>query len=570
MIRTTSSRRERVGRWTAVLRNATFVLVILVAVTGGVRQRVHIAGTDLLIDLANVGTVTAIFLFALALGIRFPGPGGLRQEWWFRQALRLHDAASRALQRRPLGFALTLAAGFALVIGAGAVRRHLTFGSSAYDLGVMYEPLRQTLHGRFYHSSLIGDLIRFGSHVEPIAFAFLPLLALWESPIVLLLVQAVALGLAIVPLTLLARRTLQSPTIQLAVVAAFVSFYPYRHPGLWDYHHVVLALPLLLAAIHALESGRRWTTAALIALALLTKETVALPVIGLGGVMLVRRRWRLGASLIVGAAAYFAFTAALPGWLGLPRLSLNQFSYLGDSMGDVALAAVRQPAKFWGQFLVPDAARYVAEMLGPVAFLPLLSPLELIPALPVFAYLALVEGSAKLTVKHHDASLIVPFVFYALVLGLARLERKLPERAAGPGRWWRSRASVAALLVATSLLFFGKSDVYRLREYRTTPRTQHVRDVLEHVVPPDAAVAASNCFVPHLLNRSRIYMIPRQPDDVEYLVFDGRDKFCRWPMSPDEQKRFPGTVDEAKYRRVHDVDGIIVWRRGTAAPPPPR
>ncbi|MDP8224425.1 MAG: DUF2079 domain-containing protein [Candidatus Lernaella stagnicola] len=557
---------SRFGRITGYLRNVLFVALVVVLLTGGGRFKGQLAGVKIYLDLANVGGMAAYFFALLLLGAWRPGRDALREEWWYRQTWRYYGTLAHWLKRRPVATALVLGAAFAAVVGTGAVARHLTFGSHAYDLGVMYEPLWKTLHGHFHYSVLAGEVSGFAIHIQPIFFLLLPFLALWESPVTLLIIQTVALALAIVPLTLLARRLLRSEVLQVAVLIAFVSYFPYRHIGLWDYHHVVLAVPLLLAALVALEQERwRWF-AAFLGLALFTKETVALPVFCFGIALVMHKRRRVGALVAAAAAVYFVLVVHfVPHWLGVEKLAMDQFDYLGDSTVAILLSPIQRPAVFWGELLNRHTLLYVWQLLGPLGFLPVLAPWMLLPVVPVFAYLALSGGTNKLTIEHHDISLVLPFVYYALILGLARVEAWLAVGEIEAPRWWKSRTAVAVLLVVASLLFYGKSDLYRMRSYRMTPHKKHVRMLIEQFIPPDAGVAANTCIVPHLLNRQKVYLIPRQPPTVQYIFFDTKLPYCRWPMSLEEKKNFPASVNESRFERIYDDRGVIIWRQRRSA-----
>lgn len=543
------------------LRNALFALILILFFTGGLWYRGSIFGHKIFIELSQLDPVVLAFLILVGLGVYRQGAQTIKNEWWFLKFSSVFNAAENLQNRRYVSFAVIASLTFSVVIFIVAARRHLAFDSNAYDLGVMYDPLFNTLQGRFNHSSLLGHINRFQNHVELISFLYLPILKLIPSPLVLLFTQSFALGLAAIPLALIARKKLDTNSLRLAVLISFLGSFSLRSIALFDYHHVALVVPFFLAAFYFIDEEKiGWGLLFLFA-ALMCKETVALPVIFLGAVFLITRRYRIGAATIAMGIAVFAFdTKAVPVLFDLHYRQFDLYAHLGSSMKEVVLSPLLNTKAFLAEIFEPDALLFVYRLFGPVMFLCVLAPLFLLPCFPVFMYLALAPGSQKLGVTHHYAAEFLPFIYYALILALAKIEKRYKQgRPIFKGRFI-SPKTVAYLLVAATFLFYGRSEVAKFRMHTMDSHKDLLYAVMEKQIPPDASVITNSCIVPHLMNREKIYMIPRLRENVDFVLLD--QKMCLWPMKENEVPDFVASSDRSKnYKRVFSLDGIILWKR---------
>src|SRR3989338_7480135 len=75
------------------------------------------------------------------------------------------------------------------------------------DLAIYNNALWNTAHGNWFWSTIQGHNY-FGDHFEPILILLLPLYSLWQSPILLLILQTIFLGLAAWPIYLISAEVL--------------------------------------------------------------------------------------------------------------------------------------------------------------------------------------------------------------------------------------------------------------------------------------------------------------------------------------------------------------------------
>ena len=159
------------------------------------------------------------------------------------------------------------ALGYTVFVAFYTIRNHQRLGTTAFDLGIYDNLMYNALHGRPFHSPVLfgpagGNYI--AGHAEFAMLLFVPIYAIRPGPEMMLIIQAVVLGFAAVPLYLFASTRLPRPSA--AVVAiAYLMFAPLHGPNFYDFHWIPLAMFFhfwLYYAIanrkHVLTCGRWW------------------------------------------------------------------------------------------------------------------------------------------------------------------------------------------------------------------------------------------------------------------------------------------------------------------------
>jgi Predicted membrane protein (DUF2079) len=299
---------------------------------------------------------------------------------------------------------------------------------------------------------------------------------------------------------------------------------------------------LLLLAFYFMERRRWGPMVTFLVLAGLCKENMPAAGIAVGLYLVVTGRQRsLGIALSAGFAVWFAagFLWVIPAFNAQGYMYFDRYQ-LGSGSWRVARKLV-----------------YLVHLFGPVAFLPILAPARLLMALPFLAQNLLSTTPEQSSIAFHYALELVPFVFYAALGGA---DRVVAQFGVAPDRFSGHRG-LAAVLLAVSLLFHGRPEMWHLRQYRMTPHLSRLAATVE-AVPREAAVATQHVILPHLTHREFIYLFPGLGPGpairAEYVILDRR--LDRWPAGPsfeDEIARLPGKG----YTLLSEQDGILVFRR---------
>jgi len=393
-----------------------------------------------------------------------------------------------------------LALVWAVVLSRFAIMRHLAIKTS-FDLGFFSQIMWATTRGALFYQSLMENSTNaLSGHFFPLLIVLAPIYGIWPDARMLLVLQAVILASAAIPLFAFARRRLGSPLALVVVLSYLLSPLP-QNIALADFHEIALAVPLLMAAGGALLDKRLRATLIWIALALLVKEEVTLIAAGFSLYMLlIQRRWRAGAFAGIGTVVWAVVLVKwlMPGWSangGGSNLA-QHYGILGGTPLEILRSIVFRPASVLQVVLTEHKWLFLLQLLAPLAGLPILGLPALLLALPTLAYLLLGGDTTLVSIRHHYSAALLPFLFLSTAWALQRLRTWHP--AAG-------RTAAFALLLATALGLWRWSPLpigraYLASDFVVSSETQATRQLLSSI-PPTASVAADAPFQPWLANR---------------------------------------------------------------------
>ncbi|KPL17993.1 MAG: hypothetical protein AMJ93_14325, partial [Anaerolineae bacterium SM23_84] len=283
-----------------------------------------------------------------------------------------------------------------------AILRHNTFGSSAMDLGYTDQVLWNTLRGRPFQFSTYQNaridlpLEKFrrtdsllGYHVELVLWPISLLYLLYESPITLLVLQAVGIALGAWPAFLLARRHLRSDVAGAAFAVAYLLAPPLQGAVLSDFHAVSMCASLLLGALYFAESRRLRYLLGAVVVAMLCKEEISALVFMMGlYVFFALGERRSGILLSLLGIVWFAICTRiiLPHFSGLPISPfLQRLAVFAPTLKDSVLRAIQNPSLVLQWLIRRETVSYLGGLLACGGFMSLLAPQVLGLALPVLA-----------------------------------------------------------------------------------------------------------------------------------------------------------------------------------------
>jgi uncharacterized membrane protein len=419
------------------------------------------------------------------------------------------------------------AAAFAAVFSAAAVLRHRTFESGRFDLGNMTQAVWSTAHGDVLSvTDVHGEQIsRLGAHFDPLLALLALLWLLWPDPELLLVVQAAAIAAGALPVYWLAREHLGGERPAAALALAYLLAAPVQWLTVSDFHAVALACPLLLFAWWALDDDRIWLFALFAGGAIATKEHVGLAVAGMGIWYAVRHRRRPGLAIAAaGCAAALVATLVV-----VPHFAPTGASAFQSRYDDPGLD---------GRDLT-----YLAQLLLPLALLPLGVPLAALAAVPELGVNLLSSTITQTSIRTHYAAVALPALIAAAVYSAARLDRRL------------AYAALAAAAVSTVVL----GPLGRI-PLRADGHDAAARRALA-LVPDGAPVSATNSLGAHLSARRRVFSFPVL-EEARWVVVDERRLTFLDSLRPERARQpLAALRRDPRWRLVFSDDGVLVFRR---------
>ena len=377
------------------------------------------------------------------------------------------------------------AAALSAVLGFLSVMRVNNLLAWAYDLGFYIQDLFAIRTG-LWRNTIFGFGV-FSDHVSPI---LVPLAYLtpsnWPGAF-LVLIQAVAVGIALVPLYRLGY--LIGGRLG-AILAAFLyaTSAAVWHAALFDFHPVTLALPFgawILLEVEKGEAGRPWLP--LIAMPLLREDIAILygVVVLVAGSRRQLRSWMLsgGAAVLIGLG-YFLIMRSQPG-IG------NHIWYrYGGDVSDLLRRAVR-----------PDALVSLAAVLIPLLVLPTLRGWRKAwPGLLLLLSFVFSAWDQQTSLYYQYFAQAVPFLIAGSIQPILR----------GGNRRIRLSlvASTVILLLLGPLVYlgFGLPDRFATEIFASGDR-RAVSELIDRI-PPTASVSATELLTAPVAWRSEIHPFP--------------------------------------------------------------
>jgi uncharacterized membrane protein len=421
----------------------------------------------------------------------------------------------------------------------------------------MVQAVWSTAHGEPLEvTNLQGEQVsRLASHVDPLLAAFAPLWLLWPSPSLLLVVQAIAVALGAVPVFWLARKHLESELAGAAFAIAYLLYLPVQWLPLDDFHAVALACPLLLFAFWYLDEERLGAFAAFAVAAVLAKEEIGLVVAAMGlWYALSRRRWLTGSAIAALGTTWsiVAIAVVIPAAGDDGSDFYGRYEEVGGSPLGLLETVVTDPGRVLSVAFDERGLEYLAQLVLPLAVLPLLAPAAVLIAVPELAINLLSSTVTQTSIHFHYTAGLIPGLVVAAVLGTARLAQRRPGLALP-----LSLAAVATALVAT-LLRGPVPD--RLDDYDRTKSDPVAADALD-VIPDDDAVSATNTLGAHLSERRRVLSFPVVRDALWIAIDEDRASLGDRLNPPEAPTRIAAIRRDPSWRVVFDRGGVIVLRR---------
>lgn len=352
---------------------------------------------------------------------------------------------------------------------------------------------------------------------------------------------------------------------------AYLLYPTVHYAALWEFHALSLAVPLVAFAARAAWLGKVRTFWVCGALSLLVREDVAIMTgfLGLYGATRPAMR-RHGVGLALVAAAYFLTATQL--WM--PALATRRewhqarlFSHLGGSLTEAAWGLLTRPEVTWRMATDPSRWGNALLFLLPLAGLPLAAGRWALLYAPYFLLLFLGRDYAFYSIFLYYTVPLLP----ALVAGTAVAAA---GRSASRGAWL---GAVLGGSLAASVLWGAApwSAQFWSREWRLAPFREPYFHVSSYIpgaheaaarralarIGPEERVAAAHYFLPHLVERERLYHLfspERLPPDVTAVVFDTArgNAYAGLPYAELE-----AGLAERGFAVAAREDGVVLMRR---------
>lgn len=427
-------------------------------------------------------------------------------------------------------------AAYAAYTGFFTIRHHQQIQTSAFDLGIFDNLMYNTIKGRFFESPVMfgpGHHNSLSTHAEYLMVLFAPIYALAPRAETLLLIQAVLLGAAVIPLYLFARTMLTAwPSVVL--VLGYLLFAPLHGAQFYDFHWLPLGVFFYFWLFYAIASRKRWLTILMVLMLFALREDIAVGLACLGTFLFVSGiRVNLGITLATTAVVWFVINKfVIMPWAGpwwFDSMYNELFADGKSGYGNVVKTLISNPFYAFSTFVRGPKLAYALHMLAPLAFLPLRRLAFLLLLIPGSVFTLMTTGYwPTLAISFQYTTHWVPFLFACAAMSLFLIR----EREDGRVRMIAVTGALAVALLSHSYNFgailqqesftggFGKvsfelSDAQRER-YRD------MRSVADKI-PIEASVVATETLNPHISARKEAYVFRYDSGPVDFIFLSDNE-----------------------------------------------
>ncbi|MFZ3010790.1 MAG: DUF2079 domain-containing protein [Microgenomates group bacterium] len=431
------------------------------------------------------------------------------------------------------------------------VLRYWTLNASYFDLGIMH----QTVYNTFM-SLKTGDLSRFlemtnphgfdqvkrmAVHNDPLLALLAPFYFIHSGPETLLVIQSAMLGAGAIIVYLLGRHIFKGEPnerlVALFFAASYLLYPPVQLSNHFDFHAVVLATPLLLGVYYFFIKRKYVISGVCIMLALLSKEQVGLTLFFFGLYALSRvpstvhkeKKRLIFFSLLTSLISVIWFMLSMkviiPYFRSESHFALKYFGDFGDSAGSIFTGLIKNPILFLQYIFRKDTYEYLYQVLGPLGFLSLLSPLHLLIALPEFAINLISKSGAMRNIYFHYTAVLTSFIFISGLYGLKNFLSlfKISKRYA-----WFFIALFTLCSIYFSYMFSPLPYALRKEIAPFTPISSEQADAYvwqEQLRDPHLKVMATGHLGPLFASRRYFYNFSEHYNLADYIVLSVEEAY---------------------------------------------
>lgn len=348
---------------------------------------------------------------------------------------------------------------------------------------------------------------------------FSPISLFFSSGVPFLVIQALIISLAAIPLYLLAAKALDDKWLALLVAATYLfNTATYESFEKFGFRVETLFIPAFFALFYFMEKEKYVGAGISLLFAVLTKHNMIMISFMLGLYYLIfdRRHWRFGIFCLMVAVGHYLIGVrmVLYKFQTSQVASFRHFAAFGATPKEALINMILNPGKIFDA-ISPLEWDYIHRIFYPGGFLAFLHPVFWV-CLPQLVMNAVMTKYHSIYCAWHWAA-VVPFIFVGIVYTIRWIINKFPQIP-------YLKYVFFAILISSLYYNLGDYDKTVLAADKTfylnneNVDTSKIIDRLS-IIEPDASVMVSAQLLWFFANRNYVYVARKQfHTDVDYIV----------------------------------------------------
>jgi len=328
------------------------------------------------------------------------------------------------------------------------ILRYRTLYASYFDLGIMNQTVYNTYKGivtkdpsrilEMTDADSPNQIKRMAIHSDILLALLAPFYLIHPGPDTLLVIQSVVAAFGALFLFKIVQEILkkhkQKDFLALVFSFAYLLYPAAERENIFDFHAVTLATTLLLAMFYFWLKRRHKLSFLFFILSILTKEEVGL-ITALFGFYALFTAWKNNKhkkdviyplAIIIISIVWFVLTVFIitPYFRGGHHFAVTRYTDFGDSPIRIIIGVLKSPYSVFKYLVQPDSLLYFLFLLGPLGFISILSPIQLLISAPEFAINLLSNNSLMRSINFQYTAVITPFIFISAVFAAQKILNK--------------------------------------------------------------------------------------------------------------------------------------------------
>ncbi len=438
--------------------------------------------------------------------------------------------------------------------------RYATFHNETFDLAFYARMAWGTARANLWEP-IIGAPV-LGLHISPILVPLGLLGMIFGTVPVLIAAQAGAMAATAWPFARMGARRL-GPAGAVAGAAGWLLYPCTAHVATFEFHPGNLAVLPLAYALDALDREDARGMALGVLGVLLCREDLGLAtgMLGVLAWLTVPSLRRTGRNVTLASFGWVLVFALVLHPLFAPAHGSMQahFGRWGNTATQVVVAWITHPGAVLAHLAVPFRLTYLPKLLLPLGLLSLLRPRWLLVAAPILAINLMSDFPGTTDLDSHYLLPAVPVLLAAAIDGASLLAQRIPATAAAG---WLAVPVTIAHLIAGGTPIAADFDAAAFTEDAHARAARRIVDA----IPPDASVQAPFALLPHLAERTWVWLPPPPEKQADYVVLDAWHR-RRWRgretlLRTKEEPRIRDWLGRDDHGLVMAAGDLLLLRRG--------
>lgn len=462
---------------------------------------------------------------------------------------------------------------YVTVVSSVAIARHYAFHTNAWDLSIYSQSLYSTLnHGKllYYTCELPGNPSGslFGIHFSPFLFLLVPIYALYQNPITLLILRPAAISLGLIPLYWILREQFPNRRLLTFFIAIVYVVYPPINAPLSNFDVEAFLPALFLFALYYLKKGKLVNAYVFVILSLMVNEFVPLIIMSMSVYFSLLHRKEIidglrskkitknaifAILLVITSVLWFMLSGAVITHFNPNALSTKwEWGEFGTSPGEIVTNVVTNPAKTVSVLFRDGQSKflYITSLFGPLLFLSFLDPLTLLMSVPWLAASLLSINPLYYAIGTQYPAFVSPFIFVSAISGIKKFG-DISNR-----NVLRKVSYLMSVTLVISILLLPTGG-----DFEVTQADETTWIALKEI-PSTASVSVMPEVHPHLCNRLEVY--PYFNDGVDYVLVN---IYSWWytvelPRPAHVAPRWCNAEIGDEYGIVVNANGVLLYKKG--------